>query len=66
MGYFSNLELDIESMSQDGYSPAQIAEMLQVSIKEVVECLERFEDEDFDYEPDVDELTEWMDFDPDC
>ena len=24
-----------------------------------------YEDED-DYEPDVDELTEWYDFDPDC
>jgi predicted DNA-binding protein YlxM (UPF0122 family) len=60
------LELDIESMSQDGYPPSEIAEMLRISITEVVECLKRIEDEYEDYEPSVDEHTEWMDFDPDC
>jgi len=68
MGYFSNLELDIESMAADGYSPAEIAERLEIPFEDVVAVLEKLEDEayDGDYDGQPTELEEWMDFDPDC
>jgi hypothetical protein len=68
MGYFSNLELDIESMAADGYSPAEIAERLEIPFEDVVAVLEKLEEEgyDDDYDGQPTELEEWMDFDPDC
>lgn len=67
MGYFSNLELDIESMTADGYSPAEIAERLEIPVDSVLAVLEKLEEEGYDdYDGQPTELEEWMDFDPDC
>ena len=73
MGYFANLELEIMDMARDlGDAQGQDAETiliisrnLNVAPAEVQRVLG--EDADLDeYDGQPDELTEWMDFDPDC
>lgn len=64
MGYFSQLALDIEELLFEGASEAEIAQKLNISIEEVEEQIALLEEADYDGQPD--ELTEWMDFDPDC
>jgi len=73
MGYFANLELEIMDMARDlGDAQGQDAETiliisrnLNVAPEEVQRVLG--EDADLDeYDGQPDELTEWMDFDPDC
>ena len=67
MGYFSNLELDVESMAEDGYQANEIAEALQITFDEVMAILERLDElafEENDGQPT--EQEEWASFDPDC
>ena len=72
MGYFKELEIQIMSMAHDmgddfGFEDETvdyIACELQISKDEVREVLSADHDSDYDGQPD--ELTEWMDFDPDC
>ena len=67
MGYFSNLELDIESMTEDGYSPAEVAEALSITFDEVMAVLERIDAEALDeYDGQPTEQEEWASFDIDC
>jgi len=67
MGYFSNLELDVESMSADGYMPAEIAEALQITFDEVMAVLEKLDAADMDeYDGQPTEQEEWASFDIDC
>ena len=45
-----------------GYmSTDDVADMLDAN-----ELSERFQEEEYDEEPDVDEAQEWYDFDPEC
>ena len=72
MGYFKELEIQIMSMAHDmgddfGFEDETvdyIASELQISKDEVRQVLSAEHDSDYDGQPD--ELTEWMDFDPDC
>jgi len=67
MGYFSNLELDVESMAEDGYQATEIAEALNMTFDEVMAVLERL---DAAYWAENDgqptEQEEWASFDIDC
>jgi len=73
MGYFANLELEILDMARDlGDAQGQDAETiliisrnLNVAPAEVQRVLGEEADLD-EYDGQPDELTEWMDFDPDC
>ena len=73
MGYFANLELEILEMARDlGDAQGQDAETiliisrnLNVAPAEVQRVLGEEADLD-EYDGQPDELTEWMDFDPDC
>jgi len=73
MGYFANLELEIMDMARDlGDAQGQDAETiliisrnLNVAPAEVQRVLGEEADLD-EYDGQPDELTEWMDFDPDC
>lgn len=67
----------LKAMDEGMLDPAVVAEMClsfmseddvadMVRANDLVEYLGGDEDEDEDYEPDVDELTEWNDYDPDC
>jgi hypothetical protein len=68
----SNLHYEIQLMAhemgddwgEDIETIVCIAEHLHVSTEVVAEVLRSERDEDYDGQPD--ELTEWMDFDPDC
>jgi energy-converting hydrogenase A subunit M len=72
MGYFTSIEQEIMSMAhdmgddfgEDSETIKIISRALQISVEEVQQVLEGDHDSDYDGQPD--ELTEWMDFDPDC
>ena len=49
-------EMALSYMSED-----EVADMMRCN-----DILDEDEDEDEDCEPDVDEATEWADFDPEC
>jgi peptide methionine sulfoxide reductase MsrA len=67
MGYFSNLELDVESMAADGYQAAEIAEALQITFDEVMAVLERLDTEYWaEHDGQPTEQEEWASFDADC
>ena len=66
MGYFSNLELEVESLALDGYQAREIAEALNMTFTEVMEVLERLDAEAAELDGQPTEQEEWMSFDPDC
>jgi len=66
MGYFSNLELEVESLALDGYQAREIAEALNMTFDEVMEVLERLDAEAAELDGQPTEMEEWMSFDPDC
>ena len=66
MGFFSELALDVQELVCEGYTAEQIAEKLNLSVEQVEEYICQLEEADYDYDGQPDELTEWMDFDPDC
>jgi hypothetical protein len=67
MGYFSNLELDVESMAEDGFQATEIAEALNMTFDEVMAVLERLDAAYWaEHDGQPTEQEEWYSFDPDC
>jgi hypothetical protein len=66
MGYFSNLELEVESLALDGYQAREIAEALNMTFDEVMAVLERLDAEAAELDGQPTEHDEWMSFDPEC
>ena len=66
MGYFSELQIDILEMHDDGFTVTQIADRLNLSTEEVSEVIEGYESGEYDSDGQPDEAQEWYDFDPDC
>lgn len=51
MGYFSNLEVEILDLYEEGLDPAGIARVTGATLTEVLECISQFENGEFDSEP---------------
>lgn len=67
MSAFKDIIIDIEDEIRAGdLSYAEIAERFDVPLETVEEILQEMIDNEEDYDGQPDELTEWMDFDPDC
>lgn len=75
MGYFSELDIEVmEFIWRENPTKEEIsAKYPNLTDEEINNYIDRkFDDSDDngwvpeDYDGDVDELTEWMDFDPDC
>ena len=49
MGYFKNLEIEIREMDFDGLSLQAIAEQVGLSVKQVSEVLDQFDDDVYNY-----------------
>lgn len=70
MGYFSNLQVDILDLYEEGLDPTAIARVTGATLTEVVECISQFEDGEFDgdavfdgdpVEPDGDDWSNYSD-----
>ena len=67
MGYFKNLEIEvIEMYRQDGMKELEIAKSLGISLTQVNEILDAYENNDMDYsETDGDVISyDELDFEP--
>lgn len=66
MGYFSQLSVDIIQAYEDGVAIEDIASLLNVRFEDVKDIIRDYIDGQFDFDGQPDELTEWLDYDPDC
>lgn len=51
MGYFSNLQIDILDLYEEGLEPASIARVTGATLTQVLECISQFEAGEYDSDP---------------
>ena len=54
MGYFSNLQIDILDLYEEGLDPASIARVTGATLTDVLECISQFEAGEYDYDDSMD------------
>jgi len=67
MGYFSEMDVEIREMIEDGFTREQIARSFPILTESDLDAYFN-DDADLDdgYDGQPDEAQEWHDFDPDC